>query len=149
MSDTPAPVPTLPSWDDLCGRRVLMAIDTTVRHPFDPDASGVALDLGEFTVFIFEDPSDGYRSSAAAPLVARESLYVFQKSGIQYLRAPVLIRLWTKSEYGGNAEGLEFIDERNGKTILLVGTSNSDDYYPSFVCDWLPQNLSENAEGRA
>lgn len=31
-------------WDELCGERVLMAIRTDVRHPFDPDANGVALD---------------------------------------------------------------------------------------------------------
>ncbi len=131
------------SWDALCGERELMAIRTDVRHPFQSEANGVALDLKDITVFVFEDPSDGYRSSAATPLIARCSLYEFGISP-DYIRAPVLVRRWTKSEYGSSADGVEFIDKRNGKTILKLGTDNSDDYYPSFTCDWQPLNLADN-----
>lgn len=132
------------TWDDLCGETELCAIRTDVRHPFSTEANGVALDLGDKVVFVFENPSDGYRSCAAAPMVAQCNLYEFGCDP-EYLRVPVLIRRWTKSEDGREADGLEFIDRRNGNTILLLGTDNSDDYYPSFTCDWRPQALAENA----
>jgi hypothetical protein len=133
------------SWDDLCGNRVLRAIRMDVRHPFDANAAGVALDLDEVTVFVFEDPNDGYRSSAAEPMIVKAPLYSFGCYP-EYIRAPVLVKRWTVSECGGDgADGVEFIDTRNGKTILLLGTDNIDDYYPSYTCDWRPQNLAENA----
>lgn len=132
------------AWDELCGERELMAIRTDVRHPFDAAANGVALDLGDITVFVFEDPSDGYRSSAAEPMIAKTSLYSFGCNP-EYIRAPVTIKSWTTDDEGRKADGWEFIDRRNGRTILRVGTENADDYYPRFVCDWRPQNLAENA----
>ena len=132
------------SWDDLCGERMLRAIRTDVRHPFQSEANGVALDLDDITVFVFEDPNDGYRSCATEPMIVKEPLYAFGCDP-DYIRAPVLIRRWTKSEYGDGADGVEFIDKRNGKTILLLGTDNVEDYYPSYTCDWRPQNLAENA----
>jgi hypothetical protein len=132
------------SWDDLLGERTLDAIRTDVRHPFDTDAAGVALDLGGLTVFIFEDPSDGYRSCSAEPLIVKAPLYSFGVSP-DYIRVPVRVSRWTKGEREGEADGLEFTDRRNGKVVLRVGTDNTDDYYPSFVCDWRPQNLADNA----
>lgn len=132
------------SWNDLCGMRTLSSIRTDVRHPFDADASGGAFELDDMTVFIFEDPSDGYRSSAIEPMIVKAPMYSFGCSP-EYIRAPVLVRLWERSEYGGAAEGIEIIDMRNGKTILRAGTSNSDDYYPSYTFDWMPKELAENA----
>lgn len=131
------------SWDDLCGERELRAINVEVRHPFTNEASGCALDLGDLTVFVFEDPSDGYRSCANEPMIVKAPLYSFGCEP-NYIRAPVLIRRWTQSEYGSAPDGVELIDKRNGKTILLLGTDNSDDYYPSYTCDWRPQNLAGN-----
>lgn len=128
------------TWDDLCGEHVLSAIRTDVRHPFDPDANGCVIQLdSDLTVFVFEDPSDGYRSSASDPMVVKTPLCSFGCSP-DYLCAPVLVRLWT-----GTAEGIELIDRRNGKTILRLGTDHSYDYYPCYICDWRPQDLAENA----
>jgi hypothetical protein len=135
------------SWEELHGEKDLHAIRTDVRHPFDADASGCALDLGDLTVFVFENPDDGYRSCAAEPMIVKTALYSFGCSP-DYIRAPVLVRKLTQDErgYGGECEGIELIDRRNGKTILRLGTDNTDDYYPSFVCDWRPQNLADNSE---
>lgn len=131
-------------WDTLCGERELRAIRTDVRHPFSADANGVALDLGDdMTVLVFEDPGDGYRSCAIEPIIMKAPLWSLGCDP-EYIRAPVLIRRWTQSEYGSSADGVEFIDKRNGETILLLGTDNSDDYYPSYTCDWRPQKLAEN-----
>lgn len=131
------------SWDELCGPQTLRAIRTDIRHPFDANASGVALDLENFTVLVFEDPSDGYRSCAADPMVSRAPLYALGCDP-EYIRAPCTVTRWTGSEYGGGADGVEFFDTRNGKCILRLGTDSVDDYYPGFTCDWMPQNLAEN-----
>lgn len=134
---------------DLYGKHTLRAIKRNVNHPFDPDASGLAIELGGVVVMFFEDPSDGYRSMLAAPLVAADSLHEFG-GDLNYLHIPVLIRDWkpdpnTDGSNYGEVDGIEMIDRRNGKVILTVGTRNTDDYYPSFVCDWGPGNLQENA----
>jgi len=132
-------------WSDLYGEHELKAIRTDVTHPFDSSASGVAMDLGDITVFVFEDPSDGYRSCATEPMIVKAPLYSFGCSP-DYIRAPVLVREWSSSEYGSGADGIEMIDKRNGKTILRLGTANADDYYPSYTCDWRPQDLADNAD---
>ena len=129
-------------FDDICGERVLVAIRTDVHHPFCHGANGCALDLDGTVVFVFEDPEDGYRSSATVPLICNGSLYQFGVSP-DYIRAPVLIRRWTKGAYGEDADGIEIIDRRNGKTILRLGTDHSDDYYPLFTCEWRPEDLAE------
>ncbi len=134
------------SWKDLCGEHILKAIRTDVRHPFDADASGVALYLDDMTVFVFEDPCDGYRSSAVDPMIVNAPMYSFGVNP-DYIRVPVRISLWTKEkDYHGESEGIKVVDRRNGLVILTLGTSDSDDYYPSFVCDWRPGNIAENAE---
>lgn len=132
------------SWDDLCGERKLNAFTADVRHPFDADANGCALDLGDMTVFVFENPNDGYRSSAIEPMIVKAALYEF-KCDPDYIRVPCLIRRQDKGRYGGAFDGVEVIDTRNGKTILLLGTDNNDDYYPSYTCEWSPQNIYGSA----
>ena len=129
-------------WKELYGERTLLAIRTDVRHPFSVDAGGVALYLDDFTVFVFEDPCDDYRSMAAEPLIANTPLYNFGCSP-EYLRIPV--RVSTMADCDG-ADGIQLVDRRNGKVILRLGTDNTDDYYPYFVCDWRPQNIAENAD---
>ncbi len=133
------------AWDDLLGERELKAIRIDVRHPFDPDSSGVAFELGDFTVFVFEDPSDGYRSCAVEPMIVHSPMYAFGCDP-DYIRVPVTVSRWEKGA-GDDYEpdGIQMKDRRNGKVILTLGTSNSDDYYPSFVCDWQPENIAGNA----
>lgn len=140
------------TWDELCGERILMAIRTDVHHPFSDDAHGVAIGLAspdlsgetrwidEIAIFIFEDSEDGARSSAMEPIVAKRSLDDF--CDVDYIFAPVLVSRWTNKSADN---GLDFIDTRNDKLILRVGTHNFDDWYRMFVCDWRPQNLHDNA----
>lgn len=69
------------TWDDLCGPCTLSSVRTDVTHPFDSNASGIAFELDtpdqSRTVFVFEDPSDGYRSCATEPMVVRAPMYSF------------------------------------------------------------------------
>jgi len=125
---------------ELTGEHTLVAIRTDLRHPFDPDASGIAIELDTHTLFFYENPDDGYRSSCGEPLIAEASMHSFGVSP-EYLHIPVLVRSWTEP----NTDGIEVLDRRNGKTILTVGTANIDDYYPYFVCEWVPRNIQQES----
>jgi hypothetical protein len=86
-----------------------------------------------------EDPSDGYRSDMA--------YFRTTDTPIKNMFAPVKVigRYRTKGEYSGTDAVLELIDAANGKLILEVGASNVDDYYPSFVANWIPGDMAVNA----
>ena len=43
---------------------------------------------------------------------------------------------------------LEFIDLKNGKTILLIGTGDIDDYYPYCIMEYHPEHIHYNEEIR-
>lgn len=44
---------------------------------------------------------------------------------------------------------MRVIDIKNGKTVLVVGTKNTDDYYPYCCFDYRPQNISLNEQRRS
>lgn len=85
------------------------------------------------TVWAFEcDPSDGYRSYLNEIKEASKDADVgpfFPKP-----LATVTVREWS----GEDSEGFELVD-KSGHVWLTVGTSESSDYYPSYVFDWQPK----------
>lgn len=93
------------------------------------------------TVYVaMEDPSDGYRSSmrnlhtdAAAKMVN-----VFPS-------VEVVGRHRELGRYGDQDDILELIDVTTGKVVLEVGTVSVDDYYPSFVASFHPENMASNS----
>lgn len=128
---------------DLVGRhRLDYAPRTDVRHPFDPDANGLAFGLGGTTYIAFEDPSDGYRSQAAPLLEFSGSLFDLGGVSPDYLHDVYVIASHeTEGEYGDTNDVLVLRDEITGVELMRVGTSNVDDYYPSFVSWWNPAGL--------
>jgi hypothetical protein len=82
-----------------------------------------------------EDPSDGYRSMMS-------SLVVQKANPIKNTFEPIKVLgvLRTKGTYSGTDDVLELRLLPNGNVILEVGTENTDDYYPSFVGRWMPEN---------
>lgn len=92
-----------------------------------------------------EDPSDGYRSSMRYLLKGGECSNMFP---------PVLVRVvhQTEDHEGGSwktkQDILAFVDAFTGKNVLEVGTSNTDDYYPSFVSHFEPKNMVYNVTQR-
>lgn len=103
-------------------------------------AEAIRFVLDGVTYEAVEDPGDGYRNSMKA-------CYVGGTAPVKNTFAPIKVvgRWRTKGEYSGVDEVLELIDAANGKVILEVGTSNIDDYYPSFEAAWHPQNMAVNA----
>jgi hypothetical protein len=86
-----------------------------------------------------EDPSDGYRSSMQDIAVGDRPM----TNTFEPLR--VTGRHRTKNAYNDEDDVLELIDVVTGKIVIEVGTSNSDDYYPSFVAAFHPEAMAHNA----
>lgn len=107
----------------------------------DPDSQR------KLSFMLLEDESDGYRSSMDSVLVHT-----------RYVPRNVFDCVPVRFQLGGGS-GDDLIDAvclENQRRILQFGTSNTDDYYPSFVGDFeltnMPANVlraKEGAERRA
>lgn len=84
-----------------------------------------------------EDDNDGYRS-------AMDSLTEGGEVRNTFAPQRVLCSLRTEGEYGSKDNTLVMRDVVTGKEVLEVGTDNTDDYYPSFVADFRPENMACN-----
>jgi hypothetical protein len=45
---------------------------------------------------------------------------------------------------GGSDNVIDFTDSATGKIVLSVGTQDTDDYYPCFVAEFTPENMTVN-----
>jgi hypothetical protein len=89
------------------------------------------------TYTAIEDPSDGYRSHLRSISVSKHKVKnKFQK---------VLVMGIMKPAGYNNNDTLQLYDVETGLCVLEVGTDNNDDYYPSFVGAWMPENLVLNS----
>lgn len=84
-----------------------------------------------------EDDNDGYRSALG-------SLKEGGEVKNRFASVRVLCCMRTANGHGGTDETLVMRDVITGKEALEVGTDNTDDYYPSFVADFRPQNMFQN-----
>jgi hypothetical protein len=131
--------------ETLVGERELSGVDRdTVQVPrYWPEdetepAEALRFILDGVTYEAVEDPGDGYRNSMRHCRIT--------ETPVKNTFAPVKVvgRWRTKGEYSGVDEVLELLDSANGKAILEVGTSNIDDYYPSFEARWSPELMACN-----
>lgn len=137
------------NFSDLVGEHVFEIVPKMdARHPTDPDASGVIFGLSGTTYLVFEDPSDGYRSSAGPILSFEGAAYELSGEGCEtYLREKVVCSHRTQGAYSGSTDDvLEVRNAATGHLIFEVGTEDVDDYYPGYVCRWHPEHLSANQE---
>ena len=99
----------------------------------------------EYTLFILdgitylasENPEDGYRSCMnELEITDRIVSNKFQP-----------IKVYCTMKENGTYEVNDVLEIRDGineKTILEIGTMNTDDYYPYFQCEYNPENMSIN-----
>lgn len=115
--------------ESLVGSHTLLGVDTDPRESHLRHADSISFTLGRKTYLAVEDGSDGYRSS------------------MDYIK---LVDEPTKNRFKGvkvlarmrdNDPVLEILHAKTGKLILSVGTDNADDYYPSWVASYHPENL--------
>lgn len=135
---------------DLVGLHTLDAVDfETVAVPaytgadYTEDSSTCRFRLNGEVWAAVEDPGDGYRSNM------RELAHV-KNAAMSNVFPPVQVfgRYRTTNRYGEQDDVLELLDVKTGNVVLEVGTSNVDDYYPSFVASFHPEHMSVNAEPR-
>ena len=124
----------------LAGQHWLDAVDLITGVGEEPNGIRFRIDGRIYTAY--ENPDDGYRSSM------RE---IFQEHNVdmhnvfESVRALATMEVAEESD-DRESEILVFKDFYNGKTILRVGTCHSDSYYPSFVCEWTPEDMSVNEQ---
>lgn len=142
MSDETKPVEV--DLDSLVGERVFTGADSGIL-PADPDnfqyetASLFRFVLNGVTYTAQEDWNDGYRSSLGTLTIGDGGRPVPTVPPVR-----VLVRKLPDSDYEKN-DAIEGICVENGKQVFCVGTTNSDDYYPSFVGNFDPAAMPVNA----
>lgn len=128
--------------ESLVGKHLLSGVDEENRKVEMwgdlEDCQCINFVLDGVTYTAIEDPSDGYRSSLEGILVSDE------KVTNNFAPVEVEVSYRTKNSYMDDCEILDFIDTKNGKQIMEIGTDNTDDYYPSFVANFTPENMSIN-----
>jgi hypothetical protein len=132
---------------DLLGARRLDAVDfdnEKIKEAYGDgyeDSSVCRFRLDGVVYIAIEDPSDGYRSSM-------RTLTISNDANMENVFPPIDVigKHRDANEYGDVDDVLELVDAVTGKVVLEVGTDRSDDYYPSFVASFHPENMATNAD---
>lgn len=128
--------------DSLVGMHELSGCDLSVEkvenYGVTEDANVIRFTLDGKTYTAVEDPTDGYRSCL-------EKIFVEDVSLNNKFPAVKVLARKKASDTWSNNDTLELIDVLTGKVVLEVGTDNHDDYYPSFVGSFSPENMATNA----
>ena len=132
--------------DALLGKHKLDAVDTFIEKvsrygDYFEDTNAIRFRLDGVCYTALENPSDGYRSSMETLYVSREKMKNTFK--------PVEVVGTKKIGDYCTEDVLVLIDAKTGKPVLEVGTHNADDYYPSFVSSFSPENLCINQKADA
>ena len=100
--------------------------------------------LDSITLEAIEDPNDGYRSYLNSIVITKEEEGTpggFFKTPLANVRIVSVSdpKKVDYSDYTDGFEGWAFIDADDGHIWLVVGTSNTNDYYPGFTFDYRPK----------
>lgn len=133
--------------DDLVGIHTLSGFDNgPVLSNKSPMASGYYEDantslfiLDGITYMIIKDPDDGYRSWLGGVYVTKDVCKFTIPSHI-------VEGVMNPSEA---SDTIDFIDIITEKPVLSIGTDHSDDYYPSCVMYFQPENLAINNDKKS
>lgn len=138
--------------EDLLGEHWLDAVDynTVQRESWTgrlTDANSITFRLDGVCYTAIEDPDDGYRSTMEELIVDDDVTMknVFNPTWV-LCRPSEPKREYYSSEHSNDdgIELIEFVDVWNGEVILVVGTDHSDQWYPVFVSNWIPENMAVN-----
>lgn len=127
--------------ESLVGEHELSGVDMTKlaeKGEWNDDYASVCVFvLDGRTYTATEDPDDGYRSCMRSLVEGGEVMNRFPPQR-------VLCSMRTEGAYGSKDETLVMRDAVTGKEVLEIGTDNTDDYYPSFVANFRPENMACN-----
>jgi len=99
------------------------------------DANGILFKLDGVSYLALEDEINGYRSCM------KELQEVNFYPNNSFEPVPIFCNHKTKGEYNGKANILE-IYNKSGGIILRIGTDNIDNYYPCYLENYYPENIS-------
>ena len=126
---------------DLIGKHILSGIEvgqkTVERYFYQETCNYIKFTVDGTTYMALEDPDDGYRS------YMHELEIVEEPCKIKLPNIFVCCHMRGNGDYENN-NILVFVDFKNGKEILEIGTGNYDDYYPFCVLIYYPEYMSCN-----
>lgn len=102
------------------------------------DCQVVNFILDKKTYTAIEDPSDGYRSSMREIKLSK----VVIKNVFGPCKVMGVMRQRGRDD--GDHDIIDFYDVKTGRVVLSVGTSYADNYYPSFVAEFMPESMAIN-----
>lgn len=133
---------------DLVGVHTMTGIETgTVKRENwwlgEDNCNYVKFRLDGVTYMAVEDPDDGYRSLCRELEVVDEEC----KTRLPDILVECKMRDDFHDDVWGTEENdiLEFYDTVNKQMFMAVGTGNTNDYYPYFAFEYMPEELSCNA----
>lgn len=133
------------------GTYSLDAVDLSTKEiPCDfglPEDCAVCRFRLDGVVYIaIEDPEDGYRSYMSELVVDKSSAMknVFPPIGV-VARHRTESRIYSEMQ---KDNVLELVDVITGKTVLEVGTGNTDDYYPYAISRFIPEAMVTNQDNQ-
>jgi hypothetical protein len=103
----------------------------------DEDASVIRFRLNGEVFQANEDSNDGYRS-------CMEELIRLDGVKMNNVFEPATVRAEKGPPGDYENDTVQFFDVETSKLVLEIGTSNTADYYPSFISDFQPQNMESN-----
>lgn len=134
-------------FEELTGKHLLDAVDfdseevKTWGDDYE-QCSVVRFRLDGIMYMAIENPDDGYRSSL------RHIITTNKKPKNIFPPVAVLGTYKNAIDRGENhsidAKLIEFSGRKNKLPILTIGTEHSDEYYPSFVGNFQPENMPIN-----
>ncbi|MGV2866396.1 hypothetical protein [Achromobacter sp. AGC39] len=122
--------------DEFVGRSFLLSGVDFQRSGVAGDAQECAFVLDGQTYVAQEDPDDGYRSML-------RDIRLDPECPVPNRFEPVRVRC--VRDQSPSEDIIHFINRETRREILTLGTSRSDNYYPSFVARFTPENLPHNA----
>lgn len=117
----------------------LTAVGTNILDGNQSGAANICFTLDGHTYMAEENPEDGYRSSLdSVRTVAFVLPNAFPACRVRCEWPPV------DADWKENTGLILFRSASTNKVILEVGTDYSDEYYPSFIASFRPENMDIN-----
>jgi hypothetical protein len=129
--------------EGLVGEHVLSGVDTgneKVKESYGEgfeDCNVINFILDGVVYTAIEDPEDGYRS-------CMREIAVSDKKITNIFPGQRVLGRMRGTQGGEENDVLDLLDMKTGKIVLSVGTGNINDYYPYFVSEFTPENMSAN-----
>jgi hypothetical protein len=127
---------------DLVGKHFLSGVDYSLiksTEEYGEDCNCIDFILDDVVYSAIEDPGDGYRSYMEDLEINRKDANVANK----FKSVEVYIIKRCNNDYKNN-DIIDIYDVITNKIVLSIGTDNIDDYYPCYIGEWSPENLSLN-----